>query len=82
MTGSRGRREFLRFSVATGAIIAGAEASAAQAGQRHTVDMTDQLVFDLDAITIAPGDTIVWENVGSIGHSVTAYEDDIPAEAE
>ncbi|NHX35756.1 MULTISPECIES: plastocyanin/azurin family copper-binding protein [Halolamina] len=51
-------------------------------GETHTVDMTDDLVFDPDEITIAPGDTIVWENVGTVGHSVTAYEDEIPEEAE
>jgi len=44
--------------------------------------MTDELVFAPDSITVAPGDTVVWENVGSIGHSVTAYEENIPAEAE
>ena len=47
-------------------------------GETHTVDMTDQLVFDPEDITIAPGDTVVWENVGSVGHSVTAYEEQIP----
>mgnify|MGYP006278715413 CR=1 FL=1 len=51
-------------------------------GTTHTVDMTDGLVFDPDEITVAVGDTVVWENVGSVGHSVTAYEDDIPAEAD
>lgn len=51
-------------------------------GTTHTVDMTDELIFDPDAITIAPGDTIVWENVGQIGHTCTAYEDEIPEEAE
>ena len=51
-------------------------------GETHTVDMTDQLVFDPDSLTVAPGDTVVWENVGTIGHSVTAYEADIPEGAE
>jgi plastocyanin len=51
-------------------------------GTTHTVDMTDGLVFDPDSLTIAPGDTVVWENVGSVGHSVTAYEENIPSEAE
>lgn len=54
----------------------------AQGGTTHTVDMTDELVFDPDDITIAPGDTVVWENVGQIGHTVTAYEDEIPEEVE
>ncbi|MFD1647700.1 plastocyanin/azurin family copper-binding protein [Haloarchaeobius litoreus] len=56
--------------------------AAAQDGERHTVEMTDSLVFEPDSITIAPGDTIAWVNVGSIGHSVTAYEDEIPQDAE
>jgi plastocyanin len=47
-------------------------------GTTHTVDMTDGLIFDPDSITIAPGDTIEWVNVGSVGHSVTMYEEEIP----
>lgn len=81
MTFDRTRRGFLRAAASAGVLAGAAGTSTAQAGQ-HTVDMTDQLVFDPDSTTIAPGDTVVWENVGAIGHSVTAYEDDIPAEAE
>jgi plastocyanin len=44
--------------------------------------MTDGLVFDPESLTIAPGDTVVWENVGAVGHSVTAYEGEIPEDAE
>jgi plastocyanin len=47
-----------------------------------TVEMTDELVFDPDQLTISVGDTVVWENVGSVGHSVTAYEDEIPDGAD
>lgn len=43
--------------------------------------MTDGLVFNPDEITVAPGTTVIWENVGNIGHSVTAYEEDIPSQA-
>ena len=50
--------------------------------QTHTVDMTDELVFEPGSLTVAPGDTVVWENVGDVGHSVTAYEDSIPEGAE
>lgn len=78
----RSRREFLRATTAAGVVVAAAGPSTAQEGRRHTVDMTDQLVFDPDSLTISPGDTVVWENVGAIGHSVTAYEEDIPAEAD
>jgi plastocyanin len=76
------RRRLLRATAGATALTGAAGVVTAQEGQRHTVDMTDALVFDPDAITVAPGDTIVWENVGNIGHSVTAYEDDIPADAE
>jgi plastocyanin len=47
-----------------------------------TIDMTDSLVFDPDATTVPPGTTVIWENVGTVGHSVTAYEDEIPGDAE
>lgn len=76
------RRELLRGGAGAVLIAGMAQSARAQDAQRHTVDMTDQLVFDPDSITIAPGDTIVWENVGNIGHSVTAYEAAIPEEAE
>ena len=76
------RRGLLRAAVGAGAAAGATGGAAAQEGTTHTVDMTDELVFAPDSITIAPGDTIVWENVGTIGHSITAYEDDIPDEAE
>ncbi|MFC6784672.1 plastocyanin/azurin family copper-binding protein [Halobaculum halobium] len=43
--------------------------------------MTDNLVFDPDEAAVTPGTTVVWENVGNVGHSVTAYEEDLPADA-
>jgi plastocyanin len=76
------RRGFLRGAGAVGgggAVVAGAaDSAAAQEATTHQVDMTDGLVFDPDSLTIAPGDTVVWETVGSVGHSVTAYEDEQP----
>ncbi|WP_368407711.1 plastocyanin/azurin family copper-binding protein [Halorussus amylolyticus] len=75
------RREFLR--TAGGATAAAALASnEASAQDQTTIDMTDGLVFDPDATTVTPGTTVVWENVGNVGHSVTAYEDEIPDDAE
>jgi plastocyanin len=50
--------------------------------QSYTVDMTNGLAYDPDSLTVAPGDTVVFENVGSVGHSVSAYEEDIPDGAE
>jgi len=46
------------------------------------VEMTDGLVFDPDQLTISVDETVVWETVGSVGHSVTAYEDEIPDGAD
>lgn len=46
------------------------------------VELTNELLFVPDQLTIAAGDTVLWRNVGSVGHSVTAYEDEIPMEAE
>ncbi|MFB6299513.1 MAG: plastocyanin/azurin family copper-binding protein [Halobacteriales archaeon] len=82
------RRDFLRMSggAAGAAAVGGVGSAAAQEeeddGTTHTVEMTDELVYDPEEITIAPGDTVVWENVGSVGHSVTAYEDNIPDGAD
>ena len=47
-----------------------------------TVDMTDNLTFDPEDVTVSVGDAVRWENVGTVGHSVTAYADEIPADAE
>ena len=79
---SLSRRGFLVGAGTAGLAGAASTGASAQEGTTHTVDMTDDLVFDPDELTIAPGDTVVWENVGQIGHTVTAYEDEIPAEAE
>jgi plastocyanin len=74
------RRDFL---TGTGAAALSAGATgAAGAQQTRTIEMTDSLVFNPDDATVPPGTTVVWENVGGIGHSVTAYEEDIPADAE
>lgn len=75
------RREFV---LTTGGTAAAAATSAdkANAQDQVTIDMTDQLVFDPDETTVAPGTTVVWENVGTIPHSVTAYENEIPDDAE
>jgi plastocyanin len=77
------RRDVIRGAVGAGAAgTVAAEPAVAQEGTTHTVDMTDQLVFEPDELTVAPGDTVVWENVGTVGHSVTAYEEEIPEDAE
>lgn len=75
------RRGLLR--AATGSGAAGLAASNDVAAQETTtVAATDELVFDPAEVQVSPGTTVTWENVGSIDHSVTAYGDDIPDEAE
>ncbi len=46
--------------------------------QTDTVDMTDELVYDPPKVEVEAGTTLTFENAGSIGHTVTAYEDKIP----
>lgn len=50
--------------------------------ETHTVKMDDEWVYAPDSLTVAPGDTVVWENVGDTEHSVTADEDAIPEDAD
>ncbi len=40
--------------------------------------MTDSLAFEPKKIQVEAGTTVTFDNVGSIGHTVTAYEDKIP----
>jgi plastocyanin len=72
------RRGFIRGLGGVGALAAAAETASAQEVTTHTVDMNDQLKFVPERLVIEPGDRVRWVNVGSIGHSVTAYEDGIP----
>lgn len=44
--------------------------------------MTADLAFEPEAVTVSPGTTVTWTNVGGIEHTVTAYEDRIPDGAE
>jgi plastocyanin len=44
----------------------------------ETVDMTDDFTFEPETVTVARDGTVTWVNVGSVRHTVTAYEDGIP----
>ena len=50
--------------------------------QTSTVDMTAELAYAPKRIEVEQGTTVTWENTGSIGHTITAYEDDIPDDAD
>lgn len=43
-----------------------------------TIAMNDELKFVPERATVSVGTTVTWENVGAVGHTVTAYEDKIP----
>ncbi len=45
---------------------------------RRTVEMTDDLTFDPETVTVPQGGTVVWENDGSVAHTVTADTEAIP----
>lgn len=60
----------------------GGSSSGEEWEQTSTVEMTDDLVFAPKRIEVEAGTTVTWKTVGSIGHSVTAYEDEMPDGAE
>ena len=82
----KGRRQFLKSAsgvVITGVLAGCADDSGGGNGEKgNVIKMNDDLKFVPDTFEVAVGETVTWENVGSIGHSVTAYEDEIPEEAE
>ena len=60
----------------------GGDGDGGDGGGGATVDMTDELAFEPGTVTVSVGETVTWENVGTVGHSVTAYEDQIPDGAD
>lgn len=47
----------------------------------YDVGMTLQ-AFTPETITVSPGTTVVWKNTSSRGHTITAYEQLIPEDAD
>ncbi|AAV45429.1 copper-binding plastocyanin like protein [Haloarcula marismortui ATCC 43049] len=52
--------------------------SGSEWAETSTVEMTDELAYEPKKIQVESGTTVTFENVGSIGHTVTAYEEEIP----
>ena len=73
------RRAVLRLSGAAIAGVAGCSGRGAQ--EQATVEMTDQMRFDPESVTVSTGGTVTWTNVGQVDHTVTAYEEQLPADA-
>ncbi|WP_254832147.1 plastocyanin/azurin family copper-binding protein [Haloglomus salinum] len=75
------RRTFLATAGAAASVgLAGCGSSAALSDDSYDVGMVHN-AFQPVEYEVSAGDTVVWGNVGSRGHSVTAYESLIPADA-
>jgi plastocyanin len=80
MHGTPTRRAFL--AAAGGACtVALAGCTATGSGEGYDVGMT-AVAFDPPEVAIAPGESVVWRNTSSRGHTVTAYDDGIPEAAD
>lgn len=71
------RRSVLRvlggasLSLATGSLLAGCTGLDARSDERVTVQMQGQLRLEPNAISVAPGTTVVFENVSNSRHALT-----------
>jgi len=76
------RRRFLAGlgTAATVAVAGCAGGGGASAADGYDVGMT-AVAFDPTEITVSVGDTVVWANTSSRGHTVTAYDSGIPDDA-
>jgi len=76
------RRAFLATAGAAAAVgLAGCGSSTALSDEAYDVGMVHN-AFEPVEYEVAVGDTVVWGNVGSRGHSVTAYESQLPESAD
>ncbi|MHB9285695.1 plastocyanin/azurin family copper-binding protein [Halobacteriales archaeon Cl-PHB] len=77
------RRHFLQSAGVVGAGLAAGclGGSANTAAGEYDVGMS-VVAFKPDVITVTAGETVVWKNTSKQGHTVTAYEDRIPDEAD
>jgi len=73
------RRAFLASGVGLAAALAGCGAQGDASGDYDVGMSTDS--FRPATLTIGVGETVVWRNTSKQGHTVTAYEDEIPEEA-
>jgi plastocyanin len=74
------RRTFLAGASTVG--VAGlAGCTALGSDEEYDVGMT-AVAYRPATLTVAAGDTVVWKNTSARAHSVTAYEQGIPSDAE
>ena len=55
--------------------------SNSQSNGTARISMNSDFAFDPETLTISSGTTVRWVNDSDVGHTVTAYEDEIPTEA-
>ena len=76
------RRQVLGALGVTGvASLAGCTALVTGSGDDFDIGMTAN-AFNPPEITVSVGETVVWHNTSARGHTVTAYENAIPEEAD
>ena len=75
------RRALAALGSAVAVGLAGCAGGGASAADDYDVGMT-AVAYDPVEITVAVGDTVVWANTSSRGHTVTAYDSGIPDDAE
>jgi plastocyanin len=75
------RRVLAALGTASAASLAGCTALVTGGGDDFDVGMTAN-AFTPPEITVSVGDEVVWHNTSSRGHTVTAYENAIPEEAD
>ncbi|EJN56987.1 plastocyanin/azurin family copper-binding protein [Halogranum rubrum] len=76
------RRQVLRLGGA--ALVATASAGCSSAGGSEDVtrvSMAENFAFDPKRVTISAGTTVRWINDSEVGHTVTAYDGQIPSDA-
>lgn len=75
------RRTFLTAATGIGATVTLAGCLGSSASGDYDIGMSTNR-FKPASLEVAPGTTVVWKNTSKQGHTVTAYEEQIPAEAE
>ncbi len=76
------RRDFLRTAVVAGVGLgAGCLGGRANTGGDYDVGMS-VVAFRPDFVEVTAGETVVWRNTSKQSHTVTAYEDRIPGNAD
>ncbi|WP_224332155.1 cupredoxin domain-containing protein [Haloprofundus halobius] len=75
------RRAFLAATGAAGITALAGCGGASGQGDEYDVGMT-ATAFDPREITVSAGEEVVWQNTSTRDHTVTAYENSIPEEAE